>query len=154
MENERIRAMVLLCSGMVGIASPSLPWSGGLSLLQLLAVNEVTTAFPETSLSMAVSDSQLAAVYVTVYVGLVASSFLLLLGLLQFQRSDADYRGFRLLSISLLVGAALSATHYPVYPPQFGLSSSGFYVFVSLPVVLLLSEWSFTAERPVVGLSE
>lgn len=140
---EKKHVILLICSGISAITSFSLPWVDGASLLHILAVNEVTKVFPEISLSLAISDSQLAAVYVAFYLGIVSSSFIIFIGLMQLRSYHDEYRWFRLLAISLYAGAALSVIHFPAYPAQFGQDSFGFYLFTSPLVLFVLAEYHY-----------
>lgn len=149
MESERKHAIILICSGIIGISSLSLPWADGMSLLQIYAVNEVTKAFPETSLSLAVSGSQIAATYITFYSTFIVSSSAIVIGILQFYDYHGDYRWIRLLTTLLYGGTVLLSMHFPAYPAQFGRSSFGFYLFVSPLVLFLLSEYLFGEKNTI-----
>lgn len=133
-------ATALLSGGLLGLVSLGLPWTDDLSLVQLLAVNEVRTTFPAVPLEFALADSQLAAVYVTFAASVLASSFAVAIAGLQHDGARPEFRRVRVLAIALYVSAALSATHFPTLPPEPAGSSYGFFVFSVPPLLFALAE--------------
>jgi hypothetical protein len=143
MENATKHGAVLIGGGIVGVASISLPWADGLSLLQLVSANEVSNAFEPIPLSFAGSDLQLFALYLTFYTMFFSSSFMIAVGLLQYENYRSEFRWMRLLSISLYGVSVLAAVYYPGSWVEFGSEASGFFLFLVPPVMFVASEHRF-----------
>lgn len=133
-------SLALVGGGCLALWSTSLPWSDGLSLLQLVGVFETMRAFPMIPLSYAGSELSRLATYAALYVTTISASFLVLLGHLRLDSGPVDHRPLRLGSIAAYgVGVLLGGYRVLGFGGVDSLGS-GFVVFLAALVVFVAAE--------------